>query len=205
MLAYIVAAKREGSRSMKRSMRRLLCAIAVTAGAGLMLGVPSVARADVYNLTAQNCTNCGAGTYGTITVTSSTVNNGTQTQLSINVAMTSPILLHQSQGSNASPGLYFDLSSTSGLTFSSISGPAGVTWTTSTGGSPGLDAFGTGNVAINCASTLSGKTCGSSLVFTVTGSLGLSLASFSGNNGLGPVFFVADVNAPNGTLGYLWR
>jgi hypothetical protein len=164
----------------------------------IALIAPSAARATTYNLTVDGCSGgsgCGLANYGTITVTG----EGTGT-LTINVVMAAGVLLHDSQGSTAAPGLYFNLTvSSGGVTFGGLSANNGSdshgAWTWSGSGNTGafsLDAFGTGNSAALCDSAASANTCGTSLSFTVAGA-NIALAPGMFSDARGTVWFVADV------------
>jgi hypothetical protein len=185
---------------------------ALIAGSVLALSGLTPARATVYDINVDACSSpgCGLSNYGTITVT------GTSSSLNIDVELlTTPsnLFLHESQGSTASPGIYFNLAGT-GISFSGVSannntGTPGWTWTsagpvTVYNGPPGpdtgfsLDHLGLGNYAIECSSTESGNTCGKSLSFTVTGT-NLSLLSLVGGS-YSNLFFGLDVSN-NGVTG----
>jgi hypothetical protein len=190
-------------------IRAIASCAALIAGSVLALSDPTPARATVYDINVDACTGgCGLSNYGTITVT------GTSSSLNIDVELlTTPanLFLHQSQGSSASPGIYFNLAGT-GISFSGVSandntGTPGWTWTSAgpvaVSNPPPhgfeLDHLGLGNYAVECYSTVSGNTCGKSLSFTVTGT-DLSLLSLVGGSH-GTLFFGLDVSniLANGT------
>lgn len=162
-------------------------------------GLSASASATTYNLNVDACSSgCGLSNYGTVNVTGDTSSLTIDVELLLNPAN---LFLHQSNGSTSSVGLYFDLSG-SNIAFTGVSNnnntsTPGWTWTALGLGSYSADALGTGNYAIGCDSTVSGNTCGKSLIFTVTGT-DLALNSFSKSHG--DIWFVADVSN-NGTTG----
>jgi hypothetical protein len=166
-------------------MTRLAYAAAIFAGLSLSVGAGTGARADIFNLTVDGCSSgCGLTNYGTVEVTP--ISGG----FHVDVELASGVLFHQSQGSEPSPGLYFNLAGT-GITFDNIVFDAGLFTFTAGAFNDNLDGFGVGNFALLCASDVPGNTCGDSLEFDVTGT-GLAFnALVGGSRGL--INFVADI------------
>ena len=168
-------------------MKKVSLAVAGIAAGGLILGFSSAALATITNgtfdLTIDQCSGgCGLTDYGTITV------SGDGSTETVSVTLNGTALFHESQGSTASPGLYFDLSGT--VSTFTINTGTGFTASGTTAGSFSLDAFGTGNFAALCSGPGPSNTCGNTLKFTITGT-GLDFESFSKSQG--DVVFVADV------------
>jgi hypothetical protein len=164
------------------------------------------ASATTYDINDDHCggSGCGlSGTIGEIFVT------GTTSSLTVDLDLnTSPanLFLHQSNGSGASTGLYFNLSGT-GIAFSGVSaddqsGTPGWTFTSSGPGSFSEDHVGIGNYAILCDSSVAGNTCGKNIDFTVTGTgLAFNNLIIDPKNGtVSPDIFGLDISN-NGTTG----
>ena len=189
-----------------KKLRVVSCAAAAIGALGLTIGAPGLANAatlalaagQTFSINFENCTGCsGTGPFGSLSVASDGAGG-----FDITATTVPNVLFHQSQGSTASPGIYFDIAGLTSASIVSSNGGGSVVWTASTTFNGSLDAFANGNVGIFCSSGVSGNTCGSSVVFDVKGS-NLTLTNVNGNNTDGGtnLWFVVDVAIAAGQLG----
>jgi hypothetical protein len=172
----------------------LAWAAAVVAGAGLMMGAPSGARADTYFFTEDHCTGgCGSSPFGSVVLT--------QVGTSVDVAVT---LFNGSQfvktGAGAFEAFKFDAT---GVAVSDITITSPATPALQVDGPPGgpFDGDGTGlyTFGISCPS------CGNGGAGKFSGPIDFTVANATISdlvipNNLG-FLFTADILAANGNTG----